>query len=112
MSEEIERIFRERLCYRLKELEMSQTNLAKRVGCNDSSISQYLKGDRTPDHRQLSKICDALYVTSDYLLGKTEYGDTRMLDIAAGFKELSEKRQDFLMKVFAFLRHKPENQGG
>jgi len=62
---------------RLKELRiekgLSQTQLAKEIGVNYRTISQYEKGINEPDIKTIKKLCDFFGVTADYLLGFTEY---------------------------------------
>lgn len=58
---------------RLKELrgDMSQTELAEKLGVSRGSISYYENADRVPDIEFLEKVALFFDVSSDYLLGKT-----------------------------------------
>lgn len=62
---------------RLKELriasQMSQTDLARRIGATNQAISQYEHDKRRPDFEVLSQLADIFHVNSDYLLGKTDF---------------------------------------
>ncbi len=58
---------------RLKELRKSrgytQQELAKLIGVSASSIGMYEQGRREPENAVLSKICQVLNTTTDYLIG-------------------------------------------
>lgn len=61
------------LGYRLKKtLEakgMNQSDLARATGITVSAVSLYINTSRVPSAVQMQKICKALGVSSDYLLG-------------------------------------------
>lgn len=56
---------------RIKELlekkNMSQKELAEKVGCTTAAVSHYIKGDRIPRSTVLAQIAIVLNTTSDYL---------------------------------------------
>ena len=62
---------------RLRELReekgLSQRQLAKELGFSPNTICQYETGKREPDIRTIKKLCDFFEVTSDYLLGFSEF---------------------------------------
>ncbi|MCL2862343.1 MAG: helix-turn-helix domain-containing protein [Firmicutes bacterium] len=62
---------------RIKELReakgLSQAQLAKEIGLNHRTISQYERGITEPDLKTIEKLCLFFGETSDYLLGLTEY---------------------------------------
>lgn len=58
----------ERIKELLNEKKMTQKELAEMVGCTDAAISHYIKGDRIPRSKVLSKIAVALGTSSDYLM--------------------------------------------
>ena len=62
---------------------MSQKELADKVGVAKSAVSFYESGDRFPSYDVLIKISRIFNVTTDYLLGAER---ARMLDVS----ELSE----------------------
>jgi len=64
--------FPTRLTELIKE-KSSQKELAKYVGSTKQSISLYANGKRMPDIEILNKICDFFNVSSDYLLGRTDF---------------------------------------
>ena len=58
---------------RLKEIlkinNMSQTDLAKKIGMSQGIVNNYCTGKREPSHDVLILICKALNESADYLLG-------------------------------------------
>lgn len=48
---------------------ISQRELASRIGVDESMISRIVKGERIPKSDVLANIATALHTTSDYLLG-------------------------------------------
>ena len=105
-----------RIKLRRRELELTQTELAKVANLTPAAISQFESGARKPSFRTLSSLSDALKVTTDYLLGKTEksYGDLladpKMSAMFRGMMEFSEKDKETLYEFYEFLRTKAEAQ--
>ncbi|HIX09794.1 MAG TPA: helix-turn-helix domain-containing protein [Firmicutes bacterium] len=64
-------IFHERLKELRTEANLSQTELAKILGVNQRTISNWENGDRQPDFNMLEKIANYFHVSADYLLGLT-----------------------------------------
>lgn len=62
--------------YRIKELrlkkQVSQREMANKLGFAQTTYSQYELGKRHPDFTTLIKIADFLNVSIDYLLGRTD----------------------------------------
>jgi transcriptional regulator with XRE-family HTH domain len=52
--------------------EMSQGDLAKKSNLQPSAISHFETGKRKPSFDNLRSLADALEVTTDYLLGRTD----------------------------------------
>ena len=52
--------------------EMSQQDLADRLGITKQSISQYERGVRTPDVETLVALGDVLNLSIDYLTGRSD----------------------------------------
>lgn len=52
---------------RMQDLNMSQKELAQKVGVAEATISRYIRDERTPRGEIIPKIAEALNVTSDYL---------------------------------------------
>lgn len=61
---------------RIKELRlecgMTQTELSKAVGCNQSMIARWEREECEPTATAILKLSEALNCSTDYLLGKTD----------------------------------------
>ena len=105
-----------RIKLRRRELELTQTELAKVANLTPAAISQFESGARKPSFKTLSSLSDALKVTTDYLLGKTEksYGDLladpKMSAMFRGMMEFTEKDKETLYEFYEFLKTKAEAQ--
>ena len=51
---------------------ITQSDLAKRIGITDVGMSNIIKGKALPSTNTIISICEALEVSSDYLLGLTD----------------------------------------
>lgn len=106
--------FSYRLTVLLDESNMSQTQLAKKVGTTNVTICRYINGERIPRIDVVSKIAAVFNVSLDYLLGISESIDTENLtknqdlDIALlmknlysldGNTHLSKKQIDMIKKL-------------
>jgi len=65
----VQPIFAQRLTQRLKTL--NQRELARRLNIDHSTVSNYASGRRQPNLETLTRLCRALVVPSDWLLGLT-----------------------------------------
>lgn len=69
------------LCKRLKELRevkgLTQLQLAESLDIGRVSVSNYENGDRTPDADLIIMFADFFDVTTDYLLGRSEFKSFR-----------------------------------
>ena len=61
--------FSYRLTVLLDEHNMTQTQLAKKIGTSNVTICRYLTGERVPRLDVVTKIADFFNVSLDYLLG-------------------------------------------
>lgn len=66
-------MFGARLRLLREERQMSQLELSKSLGIGNVTLSQYENGARKPDNDTLVKISNYFDVSTDYLLGKTEW---------------------------------------
>ena len=64
--------FGERIILIRKQLSWSQADLAKKIGTSAPIIGRYEREEIKPSIDVAAKIADALEVTLDYLLGKSE----------------------------------------
>ena len=65
-------IFKKRLRNAREFRELSQSELAKRARLQASAVSHFETGTRKPSFDNLKRLADALRVTTDYLLGRTD----------------------------------------
>lgn len=68
----MEEIFSERLRNILWHSKITQQALAEKTGLTAAAISHYVNGKQCPNSPALLLIADALNVSTDYLLGRTE----------------------------------------
>lgn len=54
---------------------LTQLEMADRLGISRSSIGMYENGEREPSFELLGKIADYFHVDMNYLLGKSEYSE-------------------------------------
>lgn len=62
-------VFSERLRKITNEQDLSVTALSNLAGIAQPSLSMYLSGDRLPDAEVITRLCRALNVSADWLLG-------------------------------------------
>jgi transcriptional regulator with XRE-family HTH domain len=65
-------IFLQRLKLARENRKLSQGELAQRSGLQPSAISHFETGSRSPSFDNLKKLADALEVSTDYLIGRSE----------------------------------------
>lgn len=80
---------------RLKELRiaynLTQAQLAQAIGLVKSSISSYEKGLKYPSVEVLIKLCNYFKVSSDYLLGISDYKEINKYYITEEQREIITK---------------------
>ena len=59
----------ERLRARARELQLTDAEVARRLGLAQSRYAHYVSGTRAPDYRTLARICRTLLTSPDHLLG-------------------------------------------
>ena len=64
--------FSYRLTVLLDEHNMTQTQLAKKIGTSNVTICRYLTGERVPRLDVVTKIADVFKISLDYLLGLSD----------------------------------------
>jgi transcriptional regulator with XRE-family HTH domain len=65
-------IFAERLRAARESRKMSQSDLAREADLQPSAISHFETGRRSPSFANLKALADALKVTTDYLIGRSD----------------------------------------
>lgn len=72
--------------------DIKQKDLADKLHITDNTVSFWCSGKRTPNSEQIIQIADILEVSTDYLLGLTEYPTTdKDLQFVCDYTGLSEK---------------------
>ena len=86
---------------------MSQGKLAEKAGLQPSAVSHFETGTRKPSFDNLRRLADALRVSTDYLLGRTEdmEGSGAEVDMLnrqyAGLSDEYQNMADDFMKMLA-----------
>lgn len=85
--------FGEKITYIRKQLKWSQDDLAKKIGTSAPIIGRYERDEIKPSIEVASKLADALDITMDFLLGKTDKMtiDKKNLQRLEDIEELAEE---------------------
>lgn len=93
-----------RIAETLKAKNMTQKELALRIGATEAVVSRYISGDRDPKPEMLANIATALHTTSDYLLGieTDDYSQPRIKRmIARNASSMSdEEKRELIIALF------------
>ena len=92
-------IFTTRLKKSITERGLTQRMLATLIGTTEQSLSRWANGNRTPNADMLYRMCKALDVSADYLLGLSE-------ERASNMEKLKADLLDKIKKLWE------ENNGG
>ena len=97
----------------LKAKKMTQRELGQRIGCGESTISQYVNGKRSPDYETLLRIAEELDCSVDYLLRGEEsnpiiINNEAMHRLKFIFTSLPPEDQQTLVSVAEALHKKQE----
>ena len=65
-------MFSDRLKYLRSTEDLTQRDLANKLGITSGAVGMYESGKRFPDNTILNKIADYFHVSTDYLLGRTD----------------------------------------
>lgn len=92
--------FSERLKKLRESNNMNCTQLAKQLNVSSASIGYYEKGERVPDIEVLARICDFFNVSSDYLIGISDFASKDIEKKAvADYIGLDEKSVDEIKRT-------------
>lgn len=88
----------QRLISLRKDKKIAQGELAKMVDIHPNILGRYERGETTPNIEMASKLADALGVSVDYLIGKTDVElDTAILDKVISIQKLPEEDRHCIM---------------
>jgi transcriptional regulator with XRE-family HTH domain len=106
-----------------KQRKLTQEQLGQKIDVTKVSISCYENGTRTPDMETLQRLADALEVSVDYLLGRTEAspgptaeqiaGRADDPDICRWLEELLRAPKESieeLRKIWEIIKHRGVNR--
>lgn len=108
-------IFRERLRTAREELrKLSQADLARETGLPASSVAHFEAGTRKPSFDNLRKLANALNITTDYLLGRSEdpAGAAEADPIYRDVHNLTDKNRKMAADFMRFLAQQDEKERG
>lgn len=109
MEKNIREILKDNLNYYLKNSQLSQKEIADRLGISKGSITNWLVGSNSPSIETLAKLCQILGVKmSEMLSDKVEItpSEKALLD---NYNKLNKAAQNTLVKYSAFMASQPEN---
>jgi len=104
---------------RLKILRMrkklSQQDVADRLNINRSTYARYELGQTQPDFETLEKLADFFDVSTDYILGRTDFpnppgNDEDNLVAFYNLDDLDEEDIQYVKETIEFLRRKRRRQ--
>ena len=107
------KVFANRLCDARNARHLSQSDLAKRANLQASAVSHFETGARKPSFDNLRRLADALRVTTDYLLGRTDLmeASTAAVDqLHRHYSGLSAEYQEVADDFIEMLAEKAEKQ--
>ncbi|CAH1190376.1 HTH-type transcriptional regulator ImmR [Paenibacillus plantiphilus] len=94
--------FGERLKQARKNKRLTQLEVARIIGIDDTTISKYENNKSEPDNETLNKLVDLYNIKVDWLHGR-ENASTVDSKILAGFKKLSDKDQLYILDLIERL---------
>lgn len=93
-------ILRERLNLLIRDLDLTTTDFANKVGISRQTMGFYLNGDRIPDSLTIAQICKNCKVSANWLLGLTEIRNPDAgLEAIVQYTGLSEANVNHLHQV-------------
>lgn len=109
--------FKDRLIFLRKDLNMTQEDLAEKIGYTRTAISAWEIGRNEPSNSDTIKIADFFGVSTDYLLGKSDIRtpiDINNVQFAnhggVDTKGLDEDQIDEIKKQVEYMRWKNQNK--
>ena len=75
---------------------MSQVELAKKAGLQSTAISHFETGTRSPSFDNLRKLSDALIISTDFLMGRSEKEEMMGPDSDSLFRDIEKLSEEDL----------------
>lgn len=109
----------DRLKLLLAERDMKQNKFAEENHMAPTTFNGYVKGNRQPDYDTLIQIAEYFDVTTDYLLGVSEFPHRLDLPLTAKeqnlmgmYRNLNQDKQDLLMEQAEFYQRPRKKEEG
>jgi transcriptional regulator with XRE-family HTH domain len=114
MSEEKKDLFPERLRASRKLREVEQAELARLSGLPPTSISHFESGTRKPSFDNLRRLSQALNVSADYLLGRTDEHDIHVATdpLYRDMQRLTEHDRELAKDFLSMLANRKHTDEG
>lgn len=93
--------------------ELSQSELAQKAGLQAAAVSHFETGIRKPSFDNLKRLADALQITTDYLLERSDTMDSSNLEGVALFRQysgLSTEHQEMADSFVKMLADKAQQK--
>ena len=106
-------IFQKRLVAARKKRGMSQDDVAIKSGFKPAAVSHFETGARKPSFDNLRRLSDALNITADYLLGRTNDPEGfAEADVAFrhGFEQLSSEQREIAQEFIEILAKRSKRE--
>lgn len=79
---------------------ISQADLGKQIGTSGDVIGRYERGDITPSIDVVAKIADALEISIDFLVGKTNIVlDKKTIDRLEDMAKLPDEKRSYIFEL-------------
>lgn len=102
----------ERIAGLLKQLGITQRELAERIGITEVSMSRYIRGDRTPKGPVVANMATALNTTTDYLLGIGESNKEKQEELSLPEDEAETRDFGEVLEEFEQKQKRAWNETG
>lgn len=112
-SSNLSEIFPQRLRTVRLVRDLNQSELAKKAGLQAAAVSHFETGTRKPSFDNLKRLADALQITTDYLLGRSNSMDAANLEGASLFRQysgLTAEYQEMTDKFVEMLAEKAQQK--
>src|SRR5690242_16139986 len=95
----------ERIQKAREKMGINQSELARRTGLTPSAVWQIEREERVPSSETLNKLCEALEISSDWVLGIIDEPklDPQLLAMFRNLGKLSERDQQMIMNMYRHL---------
>jgi transcriptional regulator with XRE-family HTH domain len=106
-------IFAERLRSVRDLRKMSQSDLAEKTGLMSSAVSHFETGRRSPSFANLKALSDALKVTTDYLIGRSdsmEMSNTASMKLLRHAQKMSDEDLETITRMAEIMARKQKKE--